>query len=86
MHRDGKDLTRLGMVPDLVTAGEVAPPDVRRDASPGIDIEGKETSKVNVAIGLSILGSFIGALGGGKLGLDGGVQQRADGHVRVHGR
>ena len=70
MHRDGKDLTRLGMVPDLVTAGEIAPPDVRRDASPGIDIEGKETSKVNVAIGLSILGSFIGALGGGKLGLD----------------
>ena len=39
-------------------------------SSPGIDIEGKETSKVNVAIGLSILGSFIGALGGGKLGLD----------------
>jgi len=42
----------------------------RGGASPGIDIEGKETSKVNIAIGLSILGSFIGALGGGKLGLD----------------
>ena len=70
MHREGKDLTRLGMVPDLVTAGDVAAPAVRRDGSPGIDIEGKETSKVNVAIGLSILGSFIGALGGGKLGLD----------------
>lgn len=70
MHRAGKDLTRLGMVPDLVTAGDVGPPDIRRDASPGIDIEGKETSKVNAAIGLSILGSFIGALGGGKLGLD----------------
>ena len=70
MHREGKDLTRLGMVPDLVTAGAMPTPDVRRDASPGIDIEGKETSKVNVAIGLSILGSFIGALGGGKLGLD----------------
>ena len=64
MHREGKDLTRLGMVPDLVTAGEVASPRVRRGKSPGIDIEGKETSKVNVAIGLSILGSFIGALGG----------------------
>ena len=59
------------MVPDLVTAGDAAVPGVRRDASPGIDIDGKETSKVNVAIGLSILGSFIGALGGGKLGLDG---------------
>ena len=70
MHRNGKDLTRLGMVPDLVTPGDQPAPDVRRDSAPGIDIEGKETSKVNVAIGLSILGSFIGALGGGKLGLD----------------
>jgi hypothetical protein len=71
MHREGKDLTRLGIAPDLVTAGDAALPAVRRDASPGIDIDGKETSKVNVAIGVSILGSFIGALGGGKLGLDG---------------
>ena len=75
MHREGKDLTRLGMVPDLVTVGEAAPPRVHRGRSPGIDIEGKETSKVNVAIGLSILGSFVGALGGGKLGLDGAFTQ-----------
>ncbi len=75
MHREGKDLTRLGMVPDLVTAGEVASPRVRRGKSPGIDIEGKETSKVNVAIGLSILGSFIGALGGDKLGLEAGFSK-----------
>jgi hypothetical protein len=70
MHRDGKDLTRLGTVLDLVVPGEIAAPAARRDASPGIDIEGKETSKVNVASGLSILGSFISALGGAKLGLD----------------
>jgi hypothetical protein len=70
MHREGKDLTRLGVVLDLMIAGEAPLPGVRRDTSPGIDIEGKETSKVNIAIGLSILGSFIGALGGSKLGLD----------------
>jgi hypothetical protein len=75
MHRDGKDLTRLGMVHDLVTAGAAPPPGVRRDDQPGIDIEGKETSKVNVAIGLSILGSFVGALGGGKLGIDAGFNR-----------
>ena len=75
MHREGKDLTRLGMVPDLVTAGQVASPRVHRGKSPGIDIEGKETSKVNVAIGLSILGSFIGALGGDKLGLEAGFNK-----------
>jgi hypothetical protein len=74
MHRTGKDLTRLGVLPDLVEAGTVKSLDVRREASPGIDIEGKETSRVNVAIGLSILGSFIGALGGGKLGLDVGFK------------
>ena len=71
LHREGKDLTRLGMVPDLVTPGQQQLPEVRRDATPGIDIDGKETGTVNVAIGLSILGSFVGALGGSKLGLDG---------------
>jgi hypothetical protein len=75
MHREGKDLTRLGMLPDLVEPGSVTSLEVRREASPGIDIEGKETSRVNVAIGVSILGSFIGALGGGKLGLDGGFKK-----------
>ena len=75
LHRDGKDLTRLGTVPDLVVAGDVTAPVVRRDAQPGIDIEGKTTSKVNAAIGLSILGSFIAALGGGKLGLDVGFKR-----------
>ena len=70
MHRQGKDLTRLGMVADLITSGEAAAPVVRRNERPGIDIEGKETSKVNVAIGLSILRSFIGALGGDELGID----------------
>ena len=74
LHRDGKDLTRLGLLPDLIDRGTAAALDVRREASPGIDIEGKESSRVNVAIGLNILGSFIGALGGGKLGVDAGFK------------
>jgi hypothetical protein len=74
LHRDGKDLTRLGHVPDLVLPGEVGLPDVRRDERPGIDIEGKETSSVNAAIGLSILGAFVGALGGGNVGLQAGFK------------
>jgi hypothetical protein len=69
LYRDGKDLTRLGGLPDLVTAGAVPLPGIQREDRPGIDIEGKETSKMNLSIGLSILGSFIGALGGGSLGL-----------------
>ena len=70
MHREGKDMTRLGMVLDLVSSGALPAPTVNRDANPGIDIEGKETSKVNVAIGVNILGSFIAAFGGGNMGLD----------------
>ena len=47
------------------------PPPVHRDDQPGVEIEGTESSKVNVSIGVNILGAFIGALGGGKLGLAG---------------
>jgi hypothetical protein len=62
LHRDGKDLTRLGGVGDLIKGGSVPPPPVHRDDRPGVDIEGTETSKVNVNVGVTILGAFIGAL------------------------
>lgn len=69
MHLEGKDLSRLGDVTGLVLAGAAPVPAIERDANPGIAIEGTQTSKVNVSIGVNILGSFIGALGGGNLGL-----------------
>jgi hypothetical protein len=75
MHRDGKDLTRLGELTQLIGPGAQSMPAVRRDDRPGIDIEGRETSKVNVNIGLSFLGSFIGALGGNNLGLQTGFSR-----------
>ena len=84
MHREGKDLTRLGMVPDLVTAGAVAAPDVRRDASPGIDIEGKETSKVNVAIGSEHSRFVHRRARRRQAGARRRLQQGADGHLPVH--
>ena len=45
MHREGKDLTRLGMVEDLVTAGGIELPEVGRDDRPGIDIEEKKRAR-----------------------------------------
>jgi hypothetical protein len=75
LHRNGKDLTRLGSVTDLITAGAVLPPPVRRDDQPGVDIEGTESSQVNVTIGVNILASFIGALGGGNLGVQTGFSR-----------
>ncbi len=75
LHRNGKDLTRLGSILDLLTGGAVPLPTVHRDDRPGVDIEGTESSKINVSIGLSILGAFIGALGGGNLGLTAGFKR-----------
>jgi hypothetical protein len=72
LHRDGKDLTRLGSIVDLIIPGSAPLPTVHRDDRPGVDINGKETSKVNVSIGLNILGSFISALGGSNLGVQAG--------------
>lgn len=75
LHRNGKDLTRLGGVSDLITTGTAPIPNVQRDDRPGVNIEGTETSKVNVSIGLNILGSFLGAMGGGNLGLQVGFNR-----------
>ncbi len=75
MHRNGRDLTRLGMLDQLIDAGAVALPTIHRDSAPGIDIEGRETSRINVAIGVNILGAFIGALGGSNLGLSVGFEK-----------
>ncbi len=75
MHRAGKDLSRLGALDQLIDAGPAPLPTVHRDASPGVDLEGKETSRINVAIGVNILGSFISALGGGNLGLSVGFSK-----------
>ena len=75
LHRNGKDLTRLGSPLDLMVPGAVPLPPVHRDDRPGVAIEGTQSSKVNVAIGLNLLGGFIGAVGGGTLGLQAGFKK-----------
>ena len=68
-QREGKDLDRLGHVTDLIKPGRVQMPAIASDASPGITIDGKETSSVNAAIGVNILGNIVRAMGGSDLGL-----------------
>jgi hypothetical protein len=75
LHRQGKDLSRLGTIAQLIAASPVARPVIHRDDHPGVDIEGTETSQINVNIGVTLLGSFIGALGGGNLGLNVGFNR-----------
>ena len=75
LHRNGKDLTRLGTITDVVETGAVTVPPVHRDDRPGVNIEGSESSKVNVNIRDSNLRTYIGALGGGSLSVQTGFSR-----------
>jgi hypothetical protein len=63
----------LGRIGDLATVilprGSVALPAVKRD-SPVASLSGQRSGDLSLGVGLSILGSVIGAMGGSKLGLD----------------
>lgn len=64
------DLDRLGELSTLLVAGSSIPlPPVTVDTQ-AASVSGKRTSELSAGIGLSILGSIIGAMGGSKLGLD----------------
>lgn len=69
LTHNGKDLTRLGEMGDVLASKTALPPPVLADRK-AADLSGKETGELSVGIGLSILGTIIGALGGSKLGLD----------------
>lgn len=63
-------LNPLGELSTLLVAGEhvnVTP--IKRDIAVS-GISGQKTSDLSIGVGMSILGSFIGAMGGSKLGLD----------------
>jgi len=64
-----KDLARLGELSTITTAGSNPLPSVSVDNTAPDDISGSATSSIKVEIGLQILGSIIGALGGQPMGL-----------------
>ncbi|HQV68302.1 MAG TPA: hypothetical protein PLJ62_06370 [Thermoflexales bacterium] len=64
---DGKDLNRMGHIKDLLIGA--APPRVKLN-TPAASISGQRTATINTGIGLTLLGTFISALGGGQVGLD----------------
>jgi hypothetical protein len=69
LTRNGRDLTRLGELADLLAAEGVPAPPVLAD-QPAANLSGQQTGDLTLGIGLSLLGTIIGALGGSKLGLD----------------
>lgn len=75
LGKQGKDLDRLGPMVKLLTAGESIHVPSAKTGIAAAPISGSRTSDLKIGIGLSILGSIIGAMGGSKLGLD--VQYKA---------
>ncbi len=70
LERQGRSLGRLGDLADILVAGEAIPlPEVRRDVR-AANISGQRTGSMNIGIGLNILGTIIGAIGGSSLGLE----------------
>lgn len=70
LARKGTELTALGELTDVFVqpAGVTVPP-IEADVPAG-NISGQRTGDMSIGVGLSILGSVIGAMGGSKLGLD----------------
>jgi len=74
LTKKGKDLDRLGDLSTVFTAGSNIPlPEIKEDIA--ATISGQRSSDLKIGVGLSILGSIIGAMGGSKLGLDATYQQ-----------
>ncbi len=63
----GKDLARMGHLTELLS-GANAPP-VKADTR-AAGISGKRTAEMNIGLGLNLLGTIIGAMGGSNIGLD----------------
>jgi hypothetical protein len=73
--KQGKDLDRLGDLTTLMMAGSNIPLPPVSENMQAANISGQRTSDLSFGVGLSILGSFLGAMGGSKLGLDVKYQQ-----------
>lgn len=63
-----KGLDSMGALASVM-AGSHPIPAVRTD-EPTASLSGKRTSDLSVGVGLGVLGTVIGAMGGGKIGLD----------------
>jgi hypothetical protein len=71
------ELDRLGDLSDLLVTGTSIPLPAITPDSPAPDISGERTSDLSVGVGVSILGTILGAMGGGQLGIDAQFQKAA---------
>jgi hypothetical protein len=79
-----KDLDRLGdLTTILVARDESSLPPVSMDQR-AANVSGQRTSDLRIGLGLSVLGSLIGAMGGSTLGLDVAYQQARSAAFEFH--
>ena len=78
LSRSGSELSAMGGVEDVfIVPSSVELPTISVD-TPAAYLEGKASGKLGATAGVSLLGSIIGALGGGTLGLKAGFSKAAD--------
>ncbi|MFM9888351.1 MAG: hypothetical protein ACKVQT_35445 [Burkholderiales bacterium] len=70
-HEEGKDLSRIGLVSELLAGAEL--PTVQTDTI-AAGISGKRTAAMHLSLGLNLLGTIVGAMGGGQVGLESSLQ------------
>ena len=70
LYKNGDDLERLGAVTKLLTAGEaIQVPSISLDTR-AANISGTRSGELKIGVGLSLLGTVLGAMGGSKLGVE----------------
>jgi hypothetical protein len=74
LTREDTRLTRLGDLATVLMPGERVPLPALKENIAAASISGERTRDLSIGVGLTILGSVIGAMGGSKLGLDVGYK------------
>lgn len=75
LYKNGDSLERLGAVTKLLISGDnIHVPQVSLD-TPAANVSGSRTGEMKIGLGLSLLGTIIGAMGGSSLGLESEYRQ-----------
>jgi hypothetical protein len=70
LAKRGDTLDRIGELATVILPGDSVPlPSIKKD-TPAANLSGMRSGELSLGVGLSLLGTVIGAMGGSKLGLD----------------
>jgi hypothetical protein len=70
LYKNGDDLERLGAVTKLLTAGENIPVPTMTTDVRAANINVTRSGEMKIGLGVSLLGTIVGAMGGSNLGLE----------------